>query len=120
MSEEEIFHEALARGSPAERAAYLEQACARKAWERGKLCNAETFRRDPAGNQPRPAELGQQPEASLAWCRGDPGCEAETASERAVPLSPEISLIAGADVLFATEGRAAAPQRPGACGPAGV
>jgi WD40 repeat protein/serine/threonine protein kinase len=28
MSEEEIFHEALARGSPEERAAYLDQACA--------------------------------------------------------------------------------------------
>ena len=27
MTEEEIFHEALARGSPDERAAYLEQAC---------------------------------------------------------------------------------------------
>jgi hypothetical protein len=38
--------------------------------------NAETFRWDPAGNQSRPAELGQRPEASLAWCRGDPGCEA--------------------------------------------
>jgi hypothetical protein len=37
---------------------------------------AETFRWDPAGNQSRPAELGQRPEASLAWCRGDPGCEA--------------------------------------------
>ena len=37
---------------------------------------AETFRRDPAGNQPRPVKLGQQPEASLAWRRGDPGCEA--------------------------------------------
>ena len=28
------------------------------------------------GIDPRPAELGQRPEASLAWCRGDPGCEA--------------------------------------------
>src|SRR5215472_11175146 len=28
MNEEEIFHQALARSSPAERAAYLEQACA--------------------------------------------------------------------------------------------
>src|SRR4029079_7056616 len=27
--------------------------CVRQeAWERGKRCNAETFRRDPAGNQP--------------------------------------------------------------------
>ena len=31
---------------------------------------------NPAGIQSRPVELGQQPEASLAWSRGDPGCEA--------------------------------------------
>src|SRR5512135_1321201 len=37
---------------------------------------AETLRRDPVGNQPRPVKLGQRPEASLAWCRGNPGCEA--------------------------------------------
>ena len=36
----------------------------------------ETFRWNPAGNQARPEELGQQPEASLAWCRGNPACEA--------------------------------------------
>src|SRR5712692_3820685 len=30
MSEEEIFHEALARSSPEARAAYLEEACAAK------------------------------------------------------------------------------------------
>jgi hypothetical protein len=29
----------------------------------------ETFHRNPAGNQPRPVEPGQQPEASLAWGR---------------------------------------------------
>jgi hypothetical protein len=29
----------------------------------------ETFHRNPAGNQSRPAEPGQQPEASLAWWR---------------------------------------------------
>jgi hypothetical protein len=28
------------------------------------------------GSDPRPAELGQRPEASLAWRRGDPDCEA--------------------------------------------
>jgi hypothetical protein len=37
---------------------------------------AETFHWDLAGNQPRPVEPGRRPEASLAWCRGDPGCEA--------------------------------------------
>ena len=93
--------------------------CARKAWERRKP-QAETSRWNTAGNQPRPAELGQRPEASLAWCSGDRHCEAWTASERAVRLSPEIDIIAGADVVHLTEGRVAAPQWPGACDPAGV
>jgi hypothetical protein len=35
-------------------------------------------------------------------------------------LSPESVIIAGADVVKLTEGRVAAPQRPGACDPAGV
>src|SRR3954453_23917431 len=46
--------------------------------------------------------------------------QGQTASERAVPLSPEIDIIAGADVVHSTEGRVAAPQWPGACDPAGV
>jgi hypothetical protein len=29
----------------------------------------ETFLRNPAGSQSRPVELGQRPEASLAWWR---------------------------------------------------
>jgi hypothetical protein len=44
--------------------------------EDGCRIHLETFRWNPAGNQARPEELGQQPEASLAWCRGDPACEA--------------------------------------------
>ena len=72
------------------------------------------------GNDPRPAELGQQPEASLARRRGDPAREAETASGRAALLNPEINTLAGADVGFGTEGRAAAPQWPGARDPAGA
>ena len=35
-------------------------------------------------------------------------------------LSPEIDIIAGADVVNSTEGRVAAPQWPGARDPAGV
>src|SRR5271166_6654237 len=38
--------------------------------------NRETFRRNPAGNQSRPVEPDQQPEASLAWWVGDHPCEA--------------------------------------------
>ena len=34
------------------------------------------FRWNPAGNQSRPVELDQQPEASLAWRVGDHTCEA--------------------------------------------
>jgi hypothetical protein len=36
----------------------------------------ETFRWNPAGNQSRPVELDQQPEASLAWWVGNCPCEA--------------------------------------------
>ena len=36
----------------------------------------ETFRWNPAGNQSRPVEPDQQPEASLAWWVGDHPCEA--------------------------------------------
>src|SRR5574340_144705 len=35
----------------------------------------ETFRRNPAGDQSRPVELDQQPEASLAWWVGNLPCE---------------------------------------------
>jgi hypothetical protein len=40
-----------------------------EARERRIISQCETFQRNPAGNQSRPAEPGQQPEASLAWCR---------------------------------------------------
>src|SRR5262249_16874039 len=53
-----------------------ERHCAKKLGKGGRDSNSETFRWNPAGNQSRPAELGQQPEASLAWWRGDPPCEA--------------------------------------------
>src|SRR3954453_17835916 len=46
--------------------------------------------------------------------------QGQTASERAVPLSPEIDIIAGADVVHSTEGRVATPQWPGVRDPAGV
>ena len=31
---------------------------------------------EPSGFESRPAKVGHQPEASLAWCTGDRGCEA--------------------------------------------
>src|SRR5271157_4977784 len=42
-----------------------------EARERRIISKCETFHRNPAGNQPRPAEPGQQPEASLARWVGD-------------------------------------------------
>ncbi len=42
----------------------------------GRASNLETFHSTLRVNESRPAELGQQPEASLAWRRGDPPCEA--------------------------------------------
>src|ERR1700677_2408416 len=49
-----------------------------EAWERGARCkdHLKTFQLNPAGIQSRPAELGQQPEASLASCAGNPPDEA--------------------------------------------
>ena len=44
-----------------------ESRCAKKAQERRIVANWKPFVGNPAGNQSRPAELGQQPEASLAW-----------------------------------------------------
>ena len=38
----------------------------------------ETFISDPAGESPDPVEVGHQPELSVAWFGGDPGCEAYT------------------------------------------
>src|SRR3954470_10368200 len=61
-----------------------------EARERRIISKCETFRRNPAGNQSRPAEPGQQPEASLAWWAGNLPCGAETARPNAVRLSPEI------------------------------
>ena len=38
--------------------------------------NLKPFVGNPAGNQSRPVELDQQPEASLAWWAGNCPCEA--------------------------------------------
>ena len=43
----------------------------------------ETLRRNPAGES-RPAKAGDQPEPSVAWYGGNPGCEAYTGSVQAV------------------------------------
>jgi hypothetical protein len=39
--------------------------------EDGCRIQLETFRWNHAGNQARPEELGQRPEASLAWWQGN-------------------------------------------------
>ena len=56
-----------------------------KAWVRRTPCEnvTETLLRNPAG-QSRPAKAGDQPEPSVAWYGGNPGCEAYTGSVRAV------------------------------------
>ena len=50
--------------------------CAKKARERRIVISLKPFRWNPAGNQSRPVEPDQQPEASLAWWVGDHPCEA--------------------------------------------
>src|SRR5271165_1808038 len=47
-----------------------------EARERRIVGNLKPFRWNPAGNQSRPVEPDQQPEASLAWWVGDHPCEA--------------------------------------------
>jgi hypothetical protein len=44
--------------------------------ERRIAHNLKPFVGNPAGNQSRPVELDQQPEASLAWWVGNCPCEA--------------------------------------------
>src|SRR5271157_3388487 len=61
-----------------------------EARERRIVTTVKPFRWNPAGNQSRPVEPDQQPEASLAWWVGDHPCEASTARSNAVRLSPEI------------------------------
>ena len=48
----------------------------KKARERRIVGSLKPFRWNPAGNQSRPVEPDQQPEASLAWRVGDHPCEA--------------------------------------------
>jgi hypothetical protein len=79
----------------------------------------ETSRWNPAGNQSRPVESGQQPEASLAWSVARPGTKRRQRRCRAMVLSPEISL-AGAHAVSRCGGRADVLHWPETIGPAGV
>ena len=59
-----------------------------KAWKRGKNAKgveqSETSCSDPPGESPEPARTGHPPEPSVAWCGGDPACEAYTEGVQAV------------------------------------
>ena len=81
--------------------------------------NPETSCWDPVGWKSHPVEPGQRPEASLAWSSVTAAAKRRQRRCRAMLSSPEIS-VAGAHVVSWNAGRAAASQRPDACGPAGV
>lgn len=81
--------------------------------------NPETSCRDPVGRESHPVELGQQPEASLAWSSATAATKRRQRRCCAMLLSPEIA-VAGAPVVSPSVGRAAASQWPDAVGPAGV
>ena len=69
-------HELIASGAAG---CFLEDQVwprAKKARERRIVGSLKPFRWNPAGNQSRPVEPDQQPEASLAWWVGDHPCEA--------------------------------------------
>ena len=53
-----------------------------KLGEGGSACDdmTETFGCDPTGERPDRPRLANQPEPSVAWSGGDPGCEAYTGS----------------------------------------
>jgi len=54
----------------------IEPTSRQEARERRIVGSLKPFRWNPAGNQSRPVELDQQPEASLAWWVGNHPCEA--------------------------------------------
>jgi len=95
-----------------------------EAWGRRKTCNeyiSETFRSNPAGKQSRPIEPGQQSEASRAWSRGDPGCEASAARRSSSAMEPrKLFFVARAHALVSGGGRVGVPYRPGNADLAGV
>lgn len=81
--------------------------------------NPETSCRDPVGWKSHPVELGQQPEASLAWSLVITVTKRRQRRCRAMLLNPE-SAVAGAHVVSPSGGRVAASKWPDADGPAGV
>ena len=62
-----------------------------EARERRIVGSLKPFRWNPAGNQSRPVEPDQQPEASLAWWVTTPAKRRQPDQTLAVRLSPEIS-----------------------------
>src|SRR5216684_3441169 len=74
--------------------------------------------RHPAGNQPRPAKLGQQPEASLTWLRVTVVTERRQRVRRPCDRAPKV-VVVGADVVVAAEGSTEASRWPGAEVPPG-
>jgi hypothetical protein len=71
------------------------------------------------GWESHPVELGQRPEASLAWSSVTAATKRRQQRCRAMLLNPEIA-VAGALVVSLSAGRAVASQGPDADGPAGV
>ena len=59
-----------------------------------------------------PGKVGSQPVPSVAWCGGDPGCEAYTGSAyRPRESASKWVLIAGADAVLTAEGNIGASLR---------
>jgi hypothetical protein len=67
--EHELLNSVMGEGQCMSQRTKLGLALRQEARERRIILKCETFRWNPAGNQSRPAEPGQQPEASLAWGR---------------------------------------------------
>jgi hypothetical protein len=79
----------------------------------GRDSNSETFHATLRVNESRPAELSQQPEASLAWWRATSTAKRRQRVPMPCDRAPK-SLLAGATVVDTSGGRAEAPQWLGA------
>jgi hypothetical protein len=80
---------------------------------------SETFYRNPVGIQPHPAELGQRPEASLAWASVTASAKRRQRRCRTMLLSPEIAVV-GVLVFSPSGDRGGVSYWPDTATPAGV
>ena len=68
----------------------------------------ETFRKDPAGNQPRPEKVANHPEASLGWRWSNPPLRSVDSEWAGRVMEPRNCVVAGVDTVQIVEDNAEA------------